>query len=135
SGLRVLNSVWDGSTVRLFSAKNEVIAFNAVLEAKNSPVQIANVQLSQLSGPGGFRLRSRPESGNGLFNYVGRQIELFYVRYLQIKGLSKISYELYDERHIPERLRRPYNGEGFGYGTWYDRPDHDKFYPEIAVPL
>src|SRR5207237_2887618 len=67
--------------------------------------------------------------------WVGRQIELFYVRYLQIKGLSKLSYETYDERHVPKRMRRPWTGNGAGSGTWQDRPDHDKFYPEIAVPL
>lgn len=135
SRVRVLNSVWDGTRVSLFGAKNEVVAFNTVLESKANTTTVSAVTLSTLTGPNGFQLRSRPESGDGLFNFVGRNIELFYVRYLQIKGLSKISYELYDERHLPERFRRPYTGAGIGNGTWNDRPDHDKYYPEIAVPL
>ena len=52
-----------------------------------------------------------------------------------MKGLSRLSYELYDERHIPRRMRRPYTGAGFAKGKWTDRPDHDKYYPDIAVPL
>ena len=38
---------------------------------------------------------------------------------------------------MPERLRRPWTGEGVpNSGTkWVDRPDHDRFYPDIAVPL
>ncbi|MDP8235783.1 MAG: DUF6067 family protein, partial [Candidatus Erginobacter occultus] len=55
--------------------------------------------------------------------------------YLEIKGLSRLSYESYDERHIPERFRRPWTGQGQGSGTWLDRPDHNAFYPDIAVPL
>ncbi len=131
----VLNSIWDGSQVNLFGAKNEVVAFNLVLEAANGNTSGVTVSLNQLSGPGGFTISSATTSGNGVFNYVGRNIELFFVRYLQIKGLSKLFYEHYDERHIPKRFQRPYTGAGYGTGTWQDRPDHDKFYPDIAVPL
>jgi hypothetical protein len=46
-----------------------------------------------------------------------------------------LSYETYDERHIPQRLRRPWSGQGYGEGVWTNRPDHNRFYPEIAVPL
>jgi hypothetical protein len=65
---------------------------------------------------------------------VNRDIELFLVRYLQIKGLSRLSYDTYDERHVPERLRRP-KVAGTYVGGWSQRPDHDKFYPDIAVPM
>jgi hypothetical protein len=66
---------------------------------------------------------------------VGRPIELFYVRYLQIKGLSFFGYGKWDERSIPLRFRRPWKGNGVGQGFWEDRPDHDKFYPDILVPM
>jgi hypothetical protein len=72
---------------------------------------------------------------DGLFDWTNRDIELFYVRYLEIKGLSLLSYETYDERHIPARFRRPFSQDGEGNGTWQDRPDANKFYPDIAVPL
>ena len=132
----VLNRVWDGSTISLLGAGNEVLGFNLVLEAALSQANNVSVSFNQLIGPGGYRIGSAPYSGDpeGLFRWTGRNIELFYIRYLQIQGLSCLSYETYDERHIPERLRRPYTGEGYGSGTWWDRPDHDKYYPEIAVP-
>jgi hypothetical protein len=131
----VLNSVWDGTKITLFGAKNEVVAFNLILEASTSAATNITVSFNKLTGPNGSSISSSVTSGNGVFNWTNRDIELFYVRYLQIKGLSALSYETYDERHIPKRLRRPWTGNGYGTGTWYNRPDHDKFYPEIAVPL
>lgn len=133
----VLNSVWDGTTISLFGARNEVVAFNLVLEAPTADATNVSVSLTSLAGPDGAGITTTAATGAGVFNYVGRHIELFYVRYLQIKGLSvDLAYNDYDERHIPERCRRPsYDEYGNGSGTWQDRPCHDRFYPDIAVPL
>jgi hypothetical protein len=132
----VLNSVWDGTGISLFGARNEVVAFNLVLEAPTSSATNINVSLTSLTGPGSATITTTTANGDGVFNYVGRNIELFYVRYLEICGLSvDLGYEAYDERHIPERCRRPYDEEGAGTGTWEDRPCHNRFYPDIAVPL
>jgi len=49
--------------------------------------------------------------------------------------LSALSYGTYDERHIPARLQRPKAADGSYTGGWSARPDHDKYYPDIAVPL
>lgn len=132
----VTNSIWDGTTVTLFGAKNEVVSFNLIIEAPSAGVNNVCVIFDSLSGPSGASISSLPAQGDGIFNWVNRNIELFFVRYLEIKGLSLLSYEaLYDERHVPERFRRPWTGEGDGTGTWEDRPDHNKLYPDIAVPL
>ncbi|MFB3889709.1 MAG: glycoside hydrolase domain-containing protein [Candidatus Bathyarchaeia archaeon] len=134
----VINSVWNGSCVSLFGAHNEVVSFNLVLESPISTVAGISVELNSLTGPEGSAISARPASGNDVFNFVGRNIELFYVKYLKIEGLSVLAYDgyYYDERHVPERLRRPYNPEtGEATGGWNDRPDHDKYYPDIAVPL
>ena len=132
----VLNRLWDGSRIRLFGARNEVLAFNLVLEAAEQPANGVSVRLDGLAGPGGFRIGGGPAAGrDGIFAWADRDIELFLVRYLQIKGLSRMSYETYDERHVPERLRLPRNAGGAYAGQWADRPDHDKFYPDIAVPM
>ena len=137
--MSVLNSVWDSAGISLFGARNEVVSFNLVLEAPTTDATNVNVTLTELTGPNGASITTRPASGDDLFNYVGRNIELFYVRYLEIKGLSTDLFYAgyhYDERHIPERCRRPYDEEtGEGTGTWEDRPCHNKFYPDIAVPL
>jgi len=134
----VLNSVWDGTTVSLFGARNEVVSFNLVLEAPTTEAADVNVSLTSLTGPGEASITTVPVSGDGVFNYVGRNIELFFVRYLEIRGLSvDLAYDDYDERHIPERCRRPHNDDGEPVpGTgWADRPCHNKLYPDIAVPL
>ncbi|MFL6417502.1 MAG: choice-of-anchor D domain-containing protein [Bryobacteraceae bacterium] len=131
----VINRAWDGQTVRLSSARNEVVSFNLVLEAASAAANNVSAKFDTLTGPGGATISSAPTSGDGVFNWVGRNIELFYVRYLQIKGLSFFGYYKGDERQIPVRFQRPWTGQGNGMGGWSDRPDHDKFYPDIMVPL
>ena len=141
----VLNSVWDGTGIYLFGARNEVVAFNLVIEAPGSDVEDVEVQFNRLDGPDGASITSRTASGEDVGNFVGRNIELFYVRYLKIEGLTTdlaFAGFYYDERHIPERFQLPYYGyvvDDFGpyegIGTWEDRPDHDKYYPDIAVPI
>jgi len=131
----VTNSIWNGSRVAVFGARNETVSFNLVLECPSLSAAGVNVAFSSLSGAGGA-ISSRPASGEGVFNYVGRNIELFFVRYLQIRGLSTdLAYEVYDERHVPRRCRRPWTGAGDATGGWTNRSCHDKYYPDIAVPL
>lgn len=137
SGKNVINSVWNGSGVSLFGARNEVVSFNLILESPGAKTSRVTLAFNTLSGPGGATIHSKQVSGNGVFNWVDRNIELFFLRYLQIKGLSHdLCYNAsYDERHIPRRLRRPIVDERYGVGSWYQRPDHNKYYPDIAVPL
>lgn len=130
----VLNRVWDGQSVRLFGAKNEVVSFNLILETGPNAAPAVGVDFRELDGPNGAKIGSAAPDPTKLFTWVDRDIEVFLVRYLQIKGLSQVSYQTYDERHIPERLQRPLK-DGVALGGWNDRPDHDKFYPEIAIPL
>jgi hypothetical protein len=114
------------------------VAFTLVLEAPGAAARRVAVSFDRLTGPGGAVIRGRRAAGDGVFDYRGREIELFYVRYLQIRGTSIFSYEgsYYDERHAPRRMRRPFDpATGMGRGRWTDRPDHDKYYPDIAVPL
>ncbi len=80
-------------------------------------------------------IRSVPAEGDGVFDWTRRDIELFHVRYLQIRGLSVFGWALYDERHTPKRMRRPHDEFGQAAGMWTERPDHDQHYPDIAVPL
>ena len=131
-----VNSVWNGEKIKLFGAKNEVVNFNLILEASDKNATGISIKFDQLKGPDGSIISSKKVDKNGVFNWVGRNIELFYVRYLEIKGLSTdMFYDNYDERHIPNGLQRSWTGEGSGTGTWNDRPNHNKFYPDIAVPL
>jgi hypothetical protein len=136
----VRNSVWDGTTVKQFGARNEVVSFNLILEAGNSAATNVAVSLSNLSGPSGSIIRSVPRTTANLFNWTGTECELFFVRYLQITGLSYHGYGSYYEPQIPVKLEQPGSinpngGPYTGTGGWTMRPNHDKFYPDIAVPL
>jgi hypothetical protein len=91
----VVNSAWDGRNVRIFGARNEVVAFNLILEAgSDKPASGLSVEFNRLTGPDDFSIGSEPvPSPGGIFDWTGRDIELFYVRYLKIHGLSVMSYE------------------------------------------
>ncbi len=130
-----LNRAWNGSTITLAGAHNEVVSFNLVLEAGIAQAQNVSVSFDTLTGPGGAQIHSIPAVGNGIFDWTQRPIELFYIRYLQIRGLSYFGYGKWDERAVPVRFQRPWTGsQGQGYGSWADRPDHDLHYPDIMVP-
>jgi hypothetical protein len=125
---RVLNRTWDGTKISLYGAANEVLSFNLVLEAGGASATNVSVKFDTLTGPGGQTIKSIPTSGDGLFSWVNRNIELFYVRYFQIKGLSHFGYNPYIESQVPVRFSAAST-------LWSDRPDHDKFYPDPLIPL
>jgi len=133
----VINSVWNGSRVAVFGARNEVVSFNLVLEADGAGASAVKVSISALVGPGGHRIQSRPAAPgpDGVFDWRGRPVELFHVGYLPIRGVSVFGYGTYDERHAPVGMRRKWKGNGKAIGGWNHRPQHDHEYPDIAVPL
>lgn len=131
------NSVWDGTGVRVWGARNEVVNFALVLESSGGANGVS-VSLDRLVAPSGEAIASpaQPVEGDAVFDYVNRNIEVFVVDYLQILGLSLLSYDSYDERHVPSKMRMPKFEPYWGHaiGTWADRPGADKYFPEIAVP-
>ncbi len=135
SGLRVRNRVWDGESVTLFAARNEIVSLQVIIEAASSPVRGVRVELARLDGPDQRSLSAGPGGKEQVYDWRDRQIELFLVGYQRLRGLTRTAWELYDERHIPERMRRPFSLGGRGHGGWEDRPDHDAEYPEVAIPL
>lgn len=135
SGLRVRNRVWDGESATLFAARNEVVSLQLIIEAASAPVRGVRVELPRLDGPDQRSLSAGSGGKEQVYDWRERQIELFVVGYQKLRGLSRTPWELYDERHIPERMRRPYTFGGRGHGGWEDRPDHDAEYPEVAIPL
>ena len=96
-----------------------------------------SVSFEELVGPNNVKIASKKVDKADVFSYNGRNIELFLVKYLQIRGLSRLGYEpTYDERHVPARFRLPYTlPKGTSKGTFSERPDANKYYPDIAVPI
>ena len=136
---KVANNIWDGNKIILFGAQNEVVDFNLILEAGKTTADAVSIQFLSLTGPGGAEISSPAPDPSTIFNWTKRNIELFFVRYLQIKGLSYFGYTSgangFDERIVPKGLQRPWKGNPKATGGWTDRPNHDAFYPDIAVPL
>ena len=67
----VLNRSWDGRTVRLFGAKNEMVAFNLVLEAGSAAAASGvSVQFNRLTGPNGYLINSTPTTKAGVFDWT-----------------------------------------------------------------
>lgn len=136
-GATTANSCWNGKSAKQFGAQNEVVSLNLILESGLTDAKEIRVSFDELTGPSNSRIHSKKVSKDHVFDYVDRNIELFYVRYLQINGLSRLSYDpTYDERHVPKRFQLPYTlPKGTSKGTFADRPDANKFYPDIAVPI
>ncbi|MEK7672879.1 MAG: glycoside hydrolase domain-containing protein [Patescibacteria group bacterium] len=136
----VKNSVWDGAGINIFAAKNEVVNFNLIIEAPDQKLSNLAVKFDTLTGPNSAKIET---SSSEFFDWTEKNIELFYVKYLEIKGLSAFMGDNYDQRHLPKKLRTPHDSEGRPLSDsqdnilvgWTDRPNHNKFYPEIAVPL
>ena len=125
----VKNRLWDGQTIHLFGAANESISFDLVLEAAMEQAPSVSISFDSLTGPQGSMIQNNRQAvGDGVFDYVGRPIELFYVRYLQIQGVSTFGYFRGDERQLPARFQATSH-------LWKDRPDHNKFYPDALIPL
>ena len=138
-GKDVRNSVWNESNVSIFGASNEFVSFNVILEASNRDLIDVDVKISELKNNMGSIIHNQYKNKDDIFDYVGRNIEIFVVKYLQIIGLSRLAYSPeYDERHVPERLQLPYTmilSKPISIGSFKDRPGAFKYYPDIAVPI
>src|SRR5262247_1806116 len=73
------NSVWDGKRVKLFGARNEVIAFQLIVEAGASGVSRLSAALPELRLKGGLEKIVYHAPGADPSRTVGRPIELFAV--------------------------------------------------------
>jgi len=134
SGQNVTNSLWNGTTITLFGAMNEVINFNLILEAATSSATSISVTMSNLNGPHGSVIRYAARPTSNLFDWTSTESELFYIQYLQILGLSNDGYgtlATWQEATFPQRAQCP-SGTGC---PWAQRPVANKYYPDIVVPI
>jgi len=82
--LRARNAVWDGRSVRLFAARNEVIAFQVIVEADESGLGAVSMTLPELrlKGGGAGILYAAPDRDPT--RSVGRPIQLFTVNDMKV---------------------------------------------------
>jgi hypothetical protein len=90
SPLRAGNAAWDGHAVRLFGARNEVIAFQVVVEADDRGLDAVSVALPELR-QGDVRITHAPPAEDPSLS-VGRPIQLFSVNDMKVTQESHASW-------------------------------------------
>src|ERR1044071_7049887 len=79
------NSAWDGHKVKIFGARNEIIAFQLIIEADRDGIDHLAVALPQLVQKGGKSRISYTAPGLDPTKYSGRPIQLFSVNYMNVE--------------------------------------------------
>ena len=86
------NSAWDGRTIKLFGARNEVIAFQVVVEAGRDGVQSLTARLPELRLKGGnARITYAPPAADPT-DYAGRPIQVYSVNYMNVTEPTHASW-------------------------------------------
>src|SRR5262245_26478541 len=80
------NAVWDGRVVHLFAARNEIVAFQVIVEADGDGVAQLSVRLPELVSETD-RIVYRPPAADPT-DYVGRPIQIFSANYMHVSAPS-----------------------------------------------
>ena len=82
--LKARNAVWDGRRVTLFGARNEILAFQVIVEADGKGIGALAIALPELRQRGGSgRIAYVPPRADPS-DSVGRPLQLFAVNYLNV---------------------------------------------------
>ena len=84
------NSAWDGRTVHLFGARNEVVAFQLIVEADDRGIDALSVRLPALASKAD-RIVYRAPAGDPT-DYVDRPIAIFTEHYMLVSSPSHASW-------------------------------------------
>jgi hypothetical protein len=84
------NAVWDGHGVRLSGARNEIVAFQVIVDADDRGIDRLSVRLPQLVSAAD-RITYRPPAADPT-DYVNRPIEIFTVHYMHVAMPSHASW-------------------------------------------
>jgi hypothetical protein len=89
------NSVWNGRAIHLFGARNEIIAFQVIVEADPRGIRALSIAVPGLVSPAG-RISYKPPSADPT-DYVDRPIQIFTEHYMLVSTPSHASW-VYDRR-------------------------------------
>lgn len=82
------NSVWDGHKIKIFGARNEIVAFQLIVEAGQKGIKQLRVALRELRQRGGRASIRYAAPMLDPTNYTGRPIQLFSVNYMHVEKPS-----------------------------------------------
>lgn len=83
-----MNATWDGTKITLFGARNEIVAFQLIIQAGGSGAEQVDISISALS-QGAYRIPGSDEGSADPFDYRGKNIELFTEHYVLVKERSQ----------------------------------------------
>ena len=86
------NSVWDGQKIKIFGARNEIIAFQVIVEADQAGINQLNLSLPELRLSGGNAVIKYQKPKVDPTDYVDRPIEIFSVNYMNVALPSKAEW-------------------------------------------
>jgi hypothetical protein len=86
--LRARNAAWDGKTIRLAAARNELVAFQAIVEADGTGIRALSAALQSLRRRGGTETIEYKAPATDPSVFAGRPIQLFSVNYLNVAAPS-----------------------------------------------
>ena len=89
---RTSNFVWDGRKIKLFGARNEIIAFQLIVEAGQNGINKLTVALPDLNQKGGSGKITYAPPAPDPTDYVGRPIQLFSVNYMNVTQPSRANW-------------------------------------------
>lgn len=79
----IKNAVWKNGSINIFGARNEIVAFQLIIQAEKDGAEKVNVIISDLSN-GTNIIPGSAAGSNDPFDYRGRYVELFTEHYLNI---------------------------------------------------
>ena len=88
--LRARNSAWDGKVVRISAARNEIVAFQIIVEADGRGIRALSLRLPSLASAAD-RIAYQPPAPDPTV-YVGRPIQIFGVNYMHVTTSSHASW-------------------------------------------
>ena len=90
--LKAKNAVWDGRGLRLAAARNEIVAFQVIVEADGAGVTALSASLPQLRRRGGTETVAYATPAADPTLYAGRPIQLFSVRDMSVTHETHASW-------------------------------------------
>jgi hypothetical protein len=82
------NSVWDGKRISIFGARNEIVAFQIIVEGGLDGIGALSVSLRALRSAGGGEIRYGPPADDPT-DYRQRNIQIFSAHYMDVTETSK----------------------------------------------
>ena len=79
------NSAWDGQRVKIFGARNEIIAFQLIIEADQRGIERLTIAMPQLVLKGSNARIRYASPASDPTNYSGRPIQIFSVNYMNVE--------------------------------------------------